>query len=131
MGEVDVSILGVSGPKLAGGIPIDHDSLHATFGDGYGEAFIERVAVGGGIVAVAQEAGVGAFRVRMRSGANHVQMSVLPKGVGPGGVALVDERAGVAPGVRCPVVTVYAMLLGRPVEEYRPPGAVIEPQLAL
>src|SRR5918995_703704 len=137
MGYVDTTqravlcILGVGGPKLAGGVSGDRDSLHTALGYGYGEALIERVTVGRGIVGVAQKARAVSLEARFRPGANHVEMAVVPKGIRPGGVALVDERAGVAPGVRSQIVAVDAELLGGTVEEYPPPSAVVEPQLAL
>ena len=117
-------ILRISYPELAGGVLIEHDRLHAALGNRYREARFEGVASGCRVVAVAGYAGaVGAVRAA-RSGADGVEVVAVPKSVGFGEVALVDE--GVS-GVRRPLVTVDVILLGGAVEEYTPPEAVVEP----
>src|SRR5215216_1032893 len=124
-------ILRISYPELAGGVLIEHDRLHAALGNRYREARIEGVASGCRVVAVAGYAGaVGAVRAA-RSGADGVEVVAVPKSVGFGEVALVDEGTGVVSGVRRPLVTVDVILLGGAVEEYTPPEAVVEPQFAL
>src|SRR5919107_3208567 len=123
--------LGISGPELAGGVLGYRDGLHTALRYGYRKAFIKRVASSRRIVTVAQEAGAVLVQARLRPGTDHVEVAVLPQGVGPGSVARVDEYAGVFPGVLCPIVAVDVVLLGESVEQYPPPNAVVEPQLAL
>src|SRR5215207_4533006 len=134
MGYVDAAqlvALGIASPELAGGVLGYRDGLHAALGYGYRKTFVERVASGRGIVTVAQKASAVLVQARLRAGADHVEVAVLPQGVGPGSVARVDERACVAPGVLCPIVAVDVVLLRETVEQYPPPNAVAKPQLAL
>src|SRR5215203_4664285 len=124
-------VLRISYPELAGGVLVEHDRLHAAIGNRYPEAWIEGVASGCCVVAVAGYAGaVGAVRA-VRSGADGVEVVALPKSVGFGEVALVDEGTGVVPGVGRPLLTVDVILLRGAVEEHTPPEAVVEPQFAL
>jgi hypothetical protein len=55
----------------------------------------------------------------------------VPKGVGLGEVALVEEGTGILLGVGGPLVSVDVILLGGAVEEHTPLEAVVEPQFAL
>src|SRR5918994_4190926 len=85
--------LGISGPELACGVLGYRDGLHTALGYGYRKTSVERVASGRGIVTVAQVAGAVLVQARLRPGTDHVEVVVLPQGVGPGSGARVDERA--------------------------------------
>src|ERR671920_2206855 len=123
--------LGISDPELACGVLGYRDGLHTALGYGYRKTSVERVAIGRGMVTVAQKAGAVLVQARLRRCTDHVEVVVLPQGVGPGRVARVDEYAGVFPNVLCPVVAEDMILLRQTVEQYPPPKAVVEPQLAL
>src|SRR5215212_3642503 len=110
--------LGISSPELASGIPGYRDGFHTALGYGYRKAFVERVARGRRIVTVAQKTGAILFQARLRPAADHVEVAVLPSGVGPGSVARVDEYAGVFPGVLCPIIAVDMVLFRETVEQY-------------
>src|SRR5215210_5011674 len=69
--------------------------------------------------------------LQARSGANHVEVRTIPQRVGLRGVAGVDERARIAPGVGGSIITVDVVLLDGTVEHARPPGTIVKPELAL
>ena len=111
----------VGDPQPCPAVPGEGDRLAPAAGHLLGE--VDAVGVAGVVVREADDA----QRTAPRAGA-HVELAALPEDVSGAGEALVDHRAGVRPDVvRLEPVDGHP---GRDAHQ-RPPGAVVEPQLAL
>lgn len=94
---------------------VQYDRFHSPAGDSYREARLKRVLFRCRIVAVTNNPPAMAGCARRSSG-GHVEVRAVPEDIGLRRVALVDYRAGVAPGMGGTIITVNVVLLSGSVE---------------